>query len=187
MSTNSYKDFIDQFHDKGVFIPESIVRLSGVVDIDMFNQFSSNIMALDYKNNIINILLLSEGGDLTICRAIYDLIRSCSNKVVITCYGEACSSATLIMQAADERVIMYNSKIIIHVGSEGISTDHPRNVDKVYNEHRKDEEWIENIYLNRIKEKKKRFTRSQLKSLLQWDKYLSPKEALDLGLIDRIK
>ena len=47
-----------------------------------------------------------------------------------------------------------NSKIMLHVGSEGIANDHPRNVDKAYEQNRIDEKWMEDIYLPRIKEKK---------------------------------
>ena len=37
-----------------------------------------------------------------------------------------------------------------------------------------------------MKEKKKRYTRNQLKSMLTWDKSYDAKDALELGLIDEI-
>jgi ATP-dependent protease ClpP protease subunit len=45
---------------------------------------------------------------------------------------------------------------------------------------------MEDIYMERIKEKKKRFTRQKMKDMLIWDKYISPKEAIELGLVDKL-
>jgi ATP-dependent protease ClpP protease subunit len=59
-------------------------------------------------------------------------------------------------------------------------------VDRAYTQNRVDEKWIEDVYLPKIKEKKKRYTRNQLKSMLTWDRSFDPKEALELGLIDEI-
>lgn len=180
------KDYLDQFHDKGVFLPTKTIMLTGAVDEDMYSSAMANLHALDSMSGDITIKLYSEGGDLVAGRAIYDAIANLKNRVNIIVYGEACSAATIILQAADYRAMVDNSKMMIHIGCESVPSEHPRNVDRVYNEHRKDEKWIEDIYLKRIKEKKKRFTRQQLKDVLVWDKYLSPKEALEMGLIDGI-
>lgn len=180
------KENIDLFFDKGIFIPTKTLMLTGEVDEDMYHSAMVGIHSLDSMTGEITIKIMSPGGDTDIARAIYDAIAGSKNYVRIQAYGEVASAATIIMQAADHRVMSPNSKMMIHVGSEGLPTDHPRNVDVLYNEHRKDEKWIEDSYLSRIKEKKPRYTRQKLRTLLTWDKYLSPKEALEMGLIDEI-
>jgi len=184
--SDKLKDYIDQFHDHDVFIPTKTINLSGDVDEDLYNTALCNLHSLDSTHGEITIKLMSDGGSVSIARGIYDLIVSCKNRVRIITYGEVSSAGTIILQAADLRVMSKNSKLMLHIGSEGVPSDHPRNVDKVYEQHRIDEKWIEDIYIVRIKEKKKRYTRQQLKNLLTWDTSLNPKEALELGIIDEI-
>jgi len=184
--SDKIKDHIAQLYDNNIYLPTKTMFLTGGVDDDLYNNAIKGLHLLDSYAGPINIKLMSEGGDLVVARALFDALQGCKNYVRIIVYGEACSAATIILQAADSRVMSHNSKLMIHVGAESIGEDHPRNVDQLYIQHRDDEKWIEDIYLKKIKEKKKRFTRQQLKNLIVWDKYLSPKESLDLGLIDSI-
>jgi ATP-dependent protease ClpP protease subunit len=184
--SNKIDDYVELFHQRGIFIPTKTMRLVGEVDIDMFNNALCNLHSLDSIHGEITIKLMSDGGSVSIARGIYDLIRGCKNKVRIICYGEVSSSGTIILQAGDQRIMSENSKLMIHVGSEGFSRDHPRNIDRLYEQCRIDEAWMEDVYLERIKEKKKRYTRHKIKDLLTWDKSFSPKEALDMGLIDEV-
>jgi len=180
------KEYLELYHERGVFIPTKTFNLIGDVDEDMLKTATCNLHALDSTHGEITIKLISDGGSVSIARAIYDLIRGCKNVVRIICYGEVSSSATLILQAADKRIMTPNSKLMLHIGSEGIARDHPRNVDRQYSDYRKDEKWMKNIYLEKIKEVKKRFTNIKLDDILIWDTFLDPKKALELGLIDQI-
>lgn len=181
------KEYIDQYFGQGVFLPTKTLRLTGSVDEDMYIAALCGLDSLDSVTGQITIKLMSDGGDVNVARGIYDLIRGCQNHVRIVCYGEVASAATIILQAADQRIMTPSSKIMIHAGSEGIPSDHPRNVDKVYKNYRDDEEWMINVYLEKIREKKKRFTRQKLEDELIWDNYMKPKVALEYGLIDEIK
>jgi len=184
--SDKLKENIECFHQHGVFIPTKTIRLTGDVDEDMFDTALCNLHSLDSTHGEITIKLMSDGGSLSIARGIFDLVHNCKNKVTIITYGEVSSAATIILQAADNRIMTTNSKLMLHVGAEGIPMDHPRNVEKLFEQHRIDEKWLEDKYLDRIKEKKKRFTRQKLKEMLQWDRYIFPKEALEYGLIDGI-
>ena len=181
------KEYLELFFDKSIFIPTKTIELTGEVDDDMYRTALIGLHALDSMSGEISIKLRSEGGSVEVARAITDLITGCKNRVRITCYGEVASAATIILQAADERIMRESSKLLIHVGSEGVARDHPRNVDAQYEDLRADETWIEDIYLKKIREKKPRFTRQKMKDLLQWDKFIYPKEALELGLIDSLE
>lgn len=184
--SNTFNENLEQFHDNCVFIETKTIVIVGEVNDDMFEMLAKNLHALDTKSGEITIKLMSEGGSVAVARGIYDLIRGCKNVVRIQCYGEVASSATIILQAADRRIMSPNSKLMIHVGEEGAPRSKPRDVDRIVRQHRIDEAWMEDIYLKKIKEKKPRFTRKKLKDMLEYDTYLNPKEALELGLCDEI-
>lgn len=184
--SDNLKDYLDQFHDKGVFIPTKTIMLTGPVDEDMYVQAMASIHAFDSMPGDITIKLMSDGGDIAVARAIYDAIANAKNIVRIQTYGVVASAATIILQAADKRVMAPNSLLMVHSGAEGMASDHPRNVDSLYKQYRADEKWMHKIYLDRIKEKKKRYTKQKLEDLLVWDRYLTAKEAVDLGLADEI-
>ena len=183
---STFKEHLEQFHENSVFIETKTIVLVGEVDDDMFEMLAKNLHALDTKSGEITIKLMSEGGSVTVARGIYDLIRGCKNVVRIQCYGEVASSATIILQAADRRIMAPNSKLMVHVGEEGAPRSKPRDMDRLVQEHRVDEKWMEDIYLKKIKEKKPRYTRKNLKAMLEYDTYLNPKQALELGLCDEI-
>jgi ATP-dependent Clp protease protease subunit len=181
------KDEISIFHDRNIYLKRRIVPIIGEIDEEKFEEVFKNISILDDPNREINIVINSPGGCVTQGKAIYDVIRASDSHVNILVCGEACSAASFILQAGDNRYITENSRIMIHVGAEALDENHPRNIDAEYSEYRKDEKWLENIYLEKIKVKKKRYSRSQIKKLLQFDKYIHPMEAIDMNLVDDIK
>jgi ATP-dependent protease ClpP protease subunit len=183
---SNFKDHIELFHGSKVFIDTKTIVVVGDVDDDMFEMLAINLHALDSKTGEITIKLKSDGGCVSVARGIYDLIRGCKNHVRIQCYGEVASSATIILQAADTRVMAPNSKLMIHYGYESIPSSIPENVKRTTEEYDKDKKWMEEIYLKKIKEVKPRFTRAQLSAKLKYDTYLNAKEALELGLCDKI-
>lgn len=187
MSKEKLRDNIASFHENDIFIDRRTITIFGEIDLAKFESVFKNLHSLDFTNGPINVIINSEGGDVTQGKAIYDAILGCNNHVNGIVYGQACSSASFILQACDSRIMTPDSKLMLHIGEEGIASNHPRNVDREYAILREDEKWMEDVYLKKIKEKKKRYTRNQLKSLLQWDKYMSPQEALDFGLIDLVK
>jgi ATP-dependent protease ClpP protease subunit len=184
MSKN--KDDIELLHEYGIYTPTKTLMITGEVCEVMYENVIANLHILDSTTGAITIKLNSEGGDVVAGRAIYDAIRNCKNEVRCIVYGQASSAASFILQAADIRVISDNAYLMLHVGEEGHPENHPRNIEKWHKFNRDLEAWMEDVYLKKIKEKKKRFTRNQLKSMLQWDKILKPKEALELGLVDAI-
>jgi ATP-dependent protease ClpP protease subunit len=183
----SKPDHISQYHDYGIYIPTRTIDIKEDITPELEAQVSRNLHILDNTKGTIHIKINTEGGCTISARAIYDSILNCKNFVKIIGTGEITSSGSLIMQAADERWMTQNSHMMIHIGQTKAPADHPRNKER-WDAFDKEilELWVEDVYLRRIKEKKKRFTRSQIKSLIQFDKYLLPKEAIELGLCDLI-
>ncbi len=149
--SSSFKDLVSEFHSNNVFLETKTIVVVGDVDEEMFEMLAKNLHALDSKSGEITIKLMSDGGSVSVARGIYDLIRGCKNVVRIICYGEVSSSATIILQAGDKRVMAPNSKVMVHVGAEYIPQSSPRNVERTAEQHRIDEKWMEDIYLQKIK------------------------------------
>lgn len=145
------------------------------------------IRALDEQDSKepITIYINCIGGDHYHGMAIFEAIRLAKSKVNIIVLGQAFSMASVILQAADHRVASENSRILLHYGMAGIE-DHTKNVEKYANELNKLSEVIEDIYLDKIKEKKPNYSRKKFKEKLKFDWYLSANEALELGLIDEV-
>lgn len=177
----------DHLHGQGIDYKKRIIFITGPVNVQMYSTVTKNLLLLDGSGDgAITLRINSEGGDVTSCRAIYTAIRQCRNKIRTIVYGEASSAGSILVQAGDERVMTPYSDMMIHVGEETLPEGHPRNIDSLIKYNRHIERWIEDVYLEKIKHKKPRFTKARLKELMQFDTYLTPKQALELGLIDVI-
>ena len=186
--SDKIKNHIEDFHAYGIYIPRRTIEIFGEINEEMSSQVVRNLHALDHTTGTINVMINSPGGETLHGMAIFDALRGCKNHVRGMVFGEAASSASFILQSCDERCMSPNSYLMLHVGTDPMDMDlHPeakKSWDKKFQD---DEIWMEDVFLKKIKQKKKRYTRNQLKSLIRFDKILTPKEALELGLIDRIE
>lgn len=184
-------DQINSFHSSNINVTNKIITLIGEINEERFENFIKNMIILNQTNGGILIYLNTLGGDVSYGRAIYDTIKSSSNFVTIVCVGEVQSCGTLILMAGDIRIMTESSKLLLHSGHEGLGENHPRNIDQQYKALREDEQWMTDVYKERInekrrKDKKKMLTSSQICDSITWDTFYSPKEALSLGLITKI-
>jgi len=136
-------------------------------------------------NNPINIILNTDGGSVTHGMAIYDSIKSCKNFVSIQVIGNAMSMGSIILQAADCRKMSENAKFMMHYGSFYYAGNSIA-ASSWTETNQKDNIWMENLFLNIIKEKNSKFTRKKLKEYLNSDKIFTAEEALEFNLIDEI-
>jgi ATP-dependent Clp endopeptidase proteolytic subunit ClpP len=100
----------------------------------------------------IRILMNNPGGDWYHGMAIYDAIRNSKCHCTIKVYGHAMSMGSIILQAADHRIMMPNSRFMIHYGYNGLS-GHTKIFEKWAEEGKKINYTMENIYLESIMEK----------------------------------
>ena len=92
------------------------------VDYKMASMFYKNIRILDnLSKDPILIHMHSIGGDWNDGMTIYDSIHLCQSHVTIVAYGQAESMSSIILQAADNRVMTPNSYFMCHFGSSGYS------------------------------------------------------------------
>lgn len=137
-------------------------------------------------DNVITLVMNNPGGDVYHGMAIYDAIRACISHVTIKVYGHAMSMGAVILQAADERVLAPNAKVMIHYGYQGHASNHPRIVQRWCEEYKRVDAKMEEILLARIREKHPTFPPERVRELLMFDTILTAQEAVDLGLADAI-
>ena len=101
------------------------------------------------------------------------------------CYGHVQSMGTIILQACKKRYLSPNCEFMIHYGTAEDS-NHSKNFIAFAKQEEKCLKKMEEIYLSRIKDKHPRFTIARLQEMIKWDKWITPKEAVNLGLADKI-
>jgi len=155
------------------------------VDYAMAERVIKNLHFLDRSEGEITIIMNNIGGDVYHGMAIFDAIKACENEVTIIAYGHAMSMGSVIMQAADTRIMTPNARMMLHYGYGG-HNDHLKNLYKHIDELKKLDKIINQIYLEKIKEKKPRFTMKQLEEKMNFDWFLDAKESIEFGLCDKI-
>ena len=186
--SDKLKDQANLFHDYGLHEPTKTICLFDGITEESAATFIVNLKLLQKvckDEDEITILINSEGGDLTSAFAIYDTIKLSPIHIKGIVVGNASSAASMILQACDTRLITPNSYLMLHLGEEytGGSVSTKRAWDKKYEE---DGDMMVDIYWQKIKLKKKKYPRKQLKRDMDVDMIFRPKQALDFGLVDNI-
>jgi ATP-dependent Clp endopeptidase proteolytic subunit ClpP len=123
------------------------------VDNFMAEYFIKGMYFLESRNKKpINIVMNNPGGDWYHGMAIYDSIKYSVCKTSMKVYGHAMSMGSIILQAANERIMMPNSRFMIHYGTDGIY-GHSKISEKWAEESKRNNYDMENIYIQRMMEK----------------------------------
>lgn len=126
------------------------------VDHFMAEYLIKGMHSLESKNKKpITIIMNNPGGDWYHGMAIYDAIKSSPCECTIKVYGHAMSMGSIILQAADRRIMMPNARFMIHYGYDGKS-GHAKIVYKWADEGKRINWEMENIYLEKMLEYEKR-------------------------------
>lgn len=160
---------------------EADISLQGEVGWD----FSSNF--IDYQlfnitKDTVKVNISSRGGDYITALEIYNKLRECGKHIITSIQGLAVSAGAVIALAGDEIEAASNSVIMFHMpeytSREPLTAEEMQK--KVEMMH-KFESSLVNIVQNRTgwdEDKSRKFLKSQ--------EYLTPEEAEDMKLIDRI-
>ena len=128
-------------------------------------------LAADYVNVHIN----SYGGEVAEGLAIYNVLKNSSVKVTTYCDGFACSAASVIFMAGDERIMNSASLLMIHNAwsrASGNADDFRKqaeDLDKIT-------QASINAYMSRVK-----ITEDELKEKMDKETWLTAQEALSDG------
>jgi ATP-dependent Clp protease protease subunit len=174
------------FYEKGIHVPSRTLSLIGEITQDSAEDIIKGLHILGNLNSDpITIILNSEGGDVNQGLAIMDMIRRQSAHITIDVYGEACSMASIILQAADTRRMAPTSRLMVHVGSESYD-DHASIVKRWAKYNAKEDKICSDKLLERIREKHPDFSRGRLNKMLEFDTILTAEETVELGLADEV-
>jgi ATP-dependent protease ClpP protease subunit len=66
------------------------------------------------------------GGYWQDCLGMYDAIRASKADVIILAYAKAESCSSVLLQAADLRILMPNTNVMIHYGSFSVDAEHSK-------------------------------------------------------------
>jgi len=95
------------------------------VDYRVAIVFEKNMRYLNLlSNDPILIHMHLPGGVWGDCMGIYDTMKLSKSKTIIIAYGSVESASSIILQAADLRILMPNTNVLIHYGSISVDNDH---------------------------------------------------------------
>jgi ATP-dependent protease ClpP protease subunit len=186
------------------------------VDHLMAESFIKGLHVLESKNSDeITIIMNNPGGEWYHGMAIFDAIQNAKCHCTIKVYGYAMSMGSIILQAADKRILMPNSRFMIHYGGTSFDDASLPLIEKWISEERRINYDMEEIYLKAMLDKeekeghgylaktlssilespktlsrkaelKKEELRLILKEMLNFDTILTAEETVDLGFADEI-
>ena len=164
-------------------LKDRIVFISGEIDDNLANRVIAELLYLDSTGNEdINIYINSPGGSVSAGTAIYDTMNFVKSDVSTTCLGIAASMAAFLLSSGKKgkRYILPNADVMIHQplgGAQGQATDIKIASDRIIDLRKR---------LNRILSKNTSQSLKKIEKDTERDNYLSAKEALEYGLVDKI-
>ena len=143
------------------------------------NLLSKQLEALGDVNEI-HVFINSYGGEVAEGLAIYNALRRHNAKVVTYCDGFACSIASVIFMAGDERIMNEASLLMIHNAWTWASGNSA--------ELRKQADDLEKITQASVEAYKAHstLTEKQIKKLMDAETWILPSEALEYGFATKI-
>ena len=165
-------------------LKDRIVLLSSEVTDAVASLICAQLLFLESQDpeQEINLYINSPGGSVTAGLAIYDTMRYITSPVTTVCMGRAASMGAFLLSAGKPgmRFALPNSQIMIHQplgGYQGQATDieiHAREILRIKER------------LNRLLAEHSGQSYETIVSATERDKFLTPEEALELGIIDRV-
>ena len=165
-------------------LKERIIFLTGGVDDNVSSLICAQFLFLESENpsKDISLYINSPGGLVTSGLAIYDTIRYISPDVSTVCVCQAASMGSLLLSCGVEgkRYALPNSRIMMHQpsgGAQGQASDIEIQAREIISLR----ERLNKIYIEHTGQKL-----SVIEEAVDRDRFMSPTEALEFGLIDEV-
>ncbi|XP_041033345.1 ATP-dependent Clp protease proteolytic subunit, mitochondrial [Carcharodon carcharias] len=163
---------------------ERIICVMGPVDDTVASLVIAQLLFLQSESNKkpIHMYINSPGGVVTAGLAIYDTMQYILNPISTWCVGQAASMGSLLLAAGcpGMRHSLPNARIMIHQpsgGASGQATDIAIQAEEILKIKRQ----INNIYAKHTKQ-----LLSVIEGAMERDRYMSPVEAQEFGIIDKV-
>lgn len=165
-------------------LKERIIFLAGPVHDGMATLISAQLLFLEAENPTkdISMYINSPGGVVTSGLSIYDTMQYIRPRVSTLVVGQAASMGSLLLAAGEPglRYSLPNSRVMVHQpsgGFQGQATDiliHARETEKLKRR-------LNEIYVAHTGR-----SLEEVEQALERDRFMSPEEARDWGLIDEV-
>lgn len=158
------------------------IFLDGEINEESACNFIKQFMLLvkEDKEKGIDILINSNGGEVNSGLMIYDVIQSAHTPVRLICIGKAYSMAALIFASGNKRMMLPNSRLMLHepLIQKGIggNTSSVKSISDSLLEIRDK--------LNNILAKHTNHTVEEIEKVTSYDHYFSADESIEFGLCD---
>jgi ATP-dependent Clp protease protease subunit len=165
-------------------LEDRIIFLRDALDDDVANVVIAQMLFLAAKDPAkdIRLYINSPGGSVTAGLAVYDTLRFVKCDVETICIGQAASMAAVLLAAgtSGKRGALPNSRILLHQvfgGSQGMAADVKIQTDELLR--------IRDLLIDILSEHTGK-TKKKVAKDTDRDYFMSAKEALDYGVVDRI-
>jgi len=165
-------------------LKERIVFLVGSVNDSVATLITAQFLYLESENpkKEIYFYINSPGGLVNAGLGVYDTMQYIKSPVSTLCIGQASSMGSFLLAAGEKgkRFSLPNSRIMVHqpsAGFQGQATDIEIHANEIMSLKKR---------LNEIYSKHTGRTVEEIKNALERDKFMTPQEAKEFGLIDKV-
>ena len=165
-------------------LQDRIIILGTAIDDNVANLVVAQMLVLAHQDSKadIHLYINSPGGSVTAGMAIYDTMQWVPCDVTTYCIGQCASMGSLLLTAgaAGKRNALPNSRIMIHqplAGMEGTATEILIHAEEFI----RMKKALNDIYRHHTGQ-----TLERLQADTDRDRFMSPEEARDYGLIDQV-
>ncbi len=165
-------------------LKERIVFIVGHINDNVASLVTAQLLYLESEDpkKEISLYINSPGGLVTAGLGIYDTMQYVKPDVSTLCIGQAASMGSFLLAAGakGKRFSLPNSRIMVHqpsAGFQGQATDIEIHANEVMSLKKR---------LNEIYSKHTNKSVEEIKPALERDNFMTPKDAKDFGLIDKV-
>ena len=165
-------------------LKERIVFLVGPINDSVATLVTAQLLFLESENpkKEISFYINCPGGLVNAGFGIYDTMQYIKPSVSTLCIGQASSMGSFLLAAGEKgkRFSLPNSRIMVHqpsAGFQGQATDIEIHANEIM---------LLKKRLNEIYSKHTGRTVEEIKNALERDKFMTPQEAKEFGLIDKV-
>jgi len=165
-------------------LKERIIFLVGMINDSVATLVTAQLLFLESENpkKEIYFYINSPGGLVNAGLGVYDTMQYIKSPVSTLCIGQASSMGSFLLAAGEKgkRFSLPNSRIMVHqpsAGFQGQATDIEIHANEIMSLKKR---------LNEIYSKHTERTVEEIKNALERDKFMTPQEAKEFGLIDKV-
>jgi len=165
-------------------LKERIIFLVGPINDNLASLVTAQLLFLESEDpkKEIHLYVNSPGGLVTAGLGIYDTMQYIKPDVSTLCIGQASSMGSFLLSAGakGKRYSLPNSRIMVHqpsAGFQGQATDIEIHANEILFLKKR----LNEIYANHTGR-----TLDEIKSALERDRFMNPKDAKEFGLIDKV-